>query len=307
MIVSIIAAVSENGVIGREGKLPWHIPAELARFKDLTDGHTLVMGRKTFESIGKPLSGRRTIVLSRSSPAGSGYEVAHSLDEALDLARADVEVFICGGEAVFREALPVVQRIYLTRVHGSFEGDVRFPELPDAFVEVAREDIAGAAPSCTLIRYDKVEQIQPSMAAEELHQKGLVALQRGLYHLARRCLEQALALHDTPQIASHLAVSIARSSRSDYARAVQLARDALTREPDNLTHYLNLGRVEILSGAKEQGLKTLRAGLERGGGAVFIAELEQYGKRRQPPIRSLPRSHPVNRLVGKMLHKLGMR
>ncbi|UFS68849.1 dihydrofolate reductase [Geomonas sp. RF6] len=307
MIVSMIAAVAENGVIGGHGELPWHIPAELARFREITLGHTVVMGRKTFESIGRPLPGRRTIVLSRSAPPPpEGYHLARTLKEALELAQGEEELFICGGEEVFREAMQIAQRIYLTRVHGSFEGDVRFPEIPESFVEVAREEIPGASPSCTLIHYEKVEPAEPSVAAKEFQQKGVVALQRGLFHLARRCLEQAMSLNETAETASHLALSIAKSCR-DFPRALRLAEEAVSREPENLEHYLNLGRVQILAGAKEQGLSTLRSGVQHGGGPEFFAELEQYGKRRVPPIRSLPRSHPLNKFLGRILARMGLR
>ncbi|MCZ6792762.1 MAG: dihydrofolate reductase [Planctomycetota bacterium] len=129
MIVSCILAVSENGVIGRAGDLPWHLPADLRRFKALTMGHPIVMGRRTYESVGRLLPGRTTVVLSRDP----GYEVegavmARSLDDALERLSGEEEVFIVGGEAVFREALPRARRLYLTRVHARVEGDVFFPE-----------------------------------------------------------------------------------------------------------------------------------------------------------------------------------
>src|SRR5665647_1651940 len=131
MIISIIVAMSDERVIGRDGKLPWSIPADLARFRSITMGHTVVMGRRTFEGIGHPLPGRRTIVLSRSAGEIEGCQVARSLGEALQAADDD-EIFICGGADLYREALPQSQRIYLTIVHGSFPGEVRFPEIPDA-------------------------------------------------------------------------------------------------------------------------------------------------------------------------------
>lgn len=129
MIVSCILAVSENGVIGRAGDLPWHLPADLRRFKALTMGHPIVMGRRTYESVGRLLPGRTTVVLSRDP----GYEVegavmARSLDDALERLSGEEEVFIVGGEAVFREALPRARRLHLTRVHARVEGDVFFPE-----------------------------------------------------------------------------------------------------------------------------------------------------------------------------------
>ena len=129
MIVSIIAAVADNGVIGRDGGLPWHLPADLKHFKKLTTGHHMVMGRRTWDSIGcRPLPGRPTIVVSRD-PAfvAEGARVARSVDQALELAAGADEVFIAGGQAIYREALPVADRVYLTRVHARFEGDTFFP------------------------------------------------------------------------------------------------------------------------------------------------------------------------------------
>ena len=132
MRVSIIAAVAENGVIGREGRLPWHLADDLRRFKRLTMGHTLVMGRKTWDSIGRPLPGRRMVVLSRQAdfrPVGA--EVADSLDDALAVAQAagDDETFIIGGAEVYRLALPRAERMYITRVHANIDGDAYFPIL----------------------------------------------------------------------------------------------------------------------------------------------------------------------------------
>jgi dihydrofolate reductase len=128
MRVSLIVAISENGVIGRQGTLPWRLPADLRRFKRLTMGHHLLMGRKTFESIGRALPGRVSIVLTRRA----GYQpdgalVAGDLDSALRMAAADDEVFVIGGEQVYRAGVQRADRIYLTRVHAAVPGDVCFP------------------------------------------------------------------------------------------------------------------------------------------------------------------------------------
>jgi dihydrofolate reductase len=141
MILSILVAAAENDVIGREGRLPWHMPADLRRFKRLTMGHAIVMGRRTYESIGGALPGRRSIVLSRDpSFAPSGIEVARSLDAALSACAGEEEVFVIGGESLFREALPRATRIYLTRVHAEVDGDVRFPAFDEkAWILVASE------------------------------------------------------------------------------------------------------------------------------------------------------------------------
>ncbi|MCP4203476.1 MAG: dihydrofolate reductase [bacterium] len=131
MKLSIIVAVSENGVIGRDNRLPWRIAADLKRFKALTLGHHLVMGRKTFESIGRVLPGRTTIVLSRDTPQlPEGVGLAASLAEAVEIARAagETEAFVAGGAAVYSDALSLVDTLYLTKVATVVEGDTYFPE-----------------------------------------------------------------------------------------------------------------------------------------------------------------------------------
>lgn len=130
MKVAVIAAVARNGVIGRAGRLPWRLPADLRRFRRLTWGRPVIMGRRTFLAIGRPLPGRRNIVLSRN-PAfrPAGVEVAGSFADALALAGAAPEVFVIGGEEVYREALARADRLYLTCVDAEVEGDVRFPAV----------------------------------------------------------------------------------------------------------------------------------------------------------------------------------
>ncbi len=141
MIVSLIVAVAENGVIGRAGKLPWHLPEDLKRFKRLTVGHPVIMGRKTWESIGRPLPGRRNLVVSRTPGyAAEGAEVFASLDEALAAAAGEDEVFVIGGAALYAEAMPRADRLYLTRVHATVEGDVTFPGLDPAAWTLVSED-----------------------------------------------------------------------------------------------------------------------------------------------------------------------
>jgi dihydrofolate reductase len=132
MRISIIAAMAENGVIGRGGQLPWHLSADLKRFKRLTMNHTIIMGRKTWESIARPLPGRRMVVITRQS----GYRaddaaVVGSLEDALALARAagDDEAFIVGGADIYRLALPHADRLYMTLVLAEVEGDTKFPEI----------------------------------------------------------------------------------------------------------------------------------------------------------------------------------
>lgn len=140
--LSILVAVSANGVIGRDNDLPWRIPADLKRFKELTLGHTLLMGRKTFESIGRPLPGRRTVVISRRRDfIPAGVELARSPEEAMQRASSNTEVFVVGGAAIYAHFLPLADRLYLTRIHADLAGDVHFPDFDETeWKQVSRED-----------------------------------------------------------------------------------------------------------------------------------------------------------------------
>ncbi len=147
--LSLIVAVADNGVIGRGNALPWRLGGDLKRFRKLTMGHPLIMGRHTFESIGKPLDGRDSIVVTHGAPAaeGEGLYSAPSLEKAIGLAEARarargvLEVFIIGGARLFEHALPLARRIYLTRVHGSPEGDVYWnPQFGGEWIEASREE-----------------------------------------------------------------------------------------------------------------------------------------------------------------------
>lgn len=146
MLVSIVAAVARNGVIGREGRLPWHLPDDLRRFRRLTTGHHVVMGRRTWESIGRALPGRTNVVLSRSpswQPGDPAVVVARDLEGALAVARAagDGEAFVIGGADVYAAALASADRLHLTRVAADVEGDVRFPRIDAGdWVETEREE-----------------------------------------------------------------------------------------------------------------------------------------------------------------------
>ena len=142
MRLSIIAAMARNRVIGRDNRLPWRLPADWRRFKRLTMGHHLIMGRKTFESIGRPLPGRISIVLSgQRSYAPPGVQVAASLEEALRLARGDDEVFVGGGAGVYRQTLLLADRMYLTLLPDDFEGDTYFPRYDESRWEVRRTEV----------------------------------------------------------------------------------------------------------------------------------------------------------------------
>ena len=143
MILSLIVAAAENNVIGKDNKLPWHLPDDLKRFRALTRGKAVIMGRKTFESIGHPLPDRLNIVVSRHlEVAPAGCSLASSLTAALELARGESdEVFVIGGAELFGLALPLADRLYLTRVHGKIDGDVFLPEIDfSEWREVADEE-----------------------------------------------------------------------------------------------------------------------------------------------------------------------
>jgi len=140
--ITIIVAVGNNNALGKDNKLLWHLPNDLKRFKKLTTGHDIIMGRKTYESIGRPLPNRTNIIITRNKD----YEVPYgclivgNLDEALDAARKDESPFIIGGAQIYNLALPIVDKIELTQVHHDFEADVFFPEMnSNIFKEVSRE------------------------------------------------------------------------------------------------------------------------------------------------------------------------
>ena len=142
MLISAIVAVSENNVIGRDGHLPWHLSQDLKRFKAITTGHAIILGRKNYEDIGRPLPNRTNYVLTRNKDfQAQGCIVCSSLEEAIEAARAagETECFIIGGAAVYREAMPFVEKLYLTRVLSHVDGDVYFPEWEGLFQKVSEE------------------------------------------------------------------------------------------------------------------------------------------------------------------------
>lgn len=148
MRIALIVALSDNRVIGRNNQMPWHLPEDLKYFKRVTMGKTILMGRKTFESIGRPLPGRTNVVITRQRTwQADGVRVVHSLSEGLELATslslidANEEVIVIGGAQIYRETLPRAQRLYLTEVHAQIEGDTFFPEISDhEWRETGRED-----------------------------------------------------------------------------------------------------------------------------------------------------------------------
>ncbi|MEJ2078959.1 MAG: dihydrofolate reductase [Acidobacteriota bacterium] len=143
MSISIIAAMGTNRVIGRGNGLPWNLPADTRFFKETTRGHPVIMGRKTFDTMGKPLPGRRNIVITRRPHLEiPGAEVVSSLEAALSLVNVqEEEVFIIGGSEIYEMALAIADRMYLTLIHESFEGDTFFPEFDESdWVVVSRRD-----------------------------------------------------------------------------------------------------------------------------------------------------------------------
>jgi dihydrofolate reductase len=141
MIITFVVAAAENNAIGKDNQLLWKLPTDLKHFQIITLGHTIIMGRKTFDSMGKPLPRRRNIVITRNPDLEiDGAEVTQSLDEALNLCQDEEEVFVIGGAEIYKAALEKTDKIFLTRVHQNFEGDAYFPELdPEKWVETARE------------------------------------------------------------------------------------------------------------------------------------------------------------------------
>jgi dihydrofolate reductase len=149
--IALIAAVAKNGVIGIDNRLPWRLPEDMKRFRALTLGHSVIMGRRTWESIGRPLPERQNIVVTRAAAnPPHGVEFARSLDEALERVRLPEPLFVIGGEALYREALPRADLMYLTEIQRDFDGDAWFPEFDRAgWRETSREraralDEAGA-------------------------------------------------------------------------------------------------------------------------------------------------------------------
>lgn len=141
MKISMIVAMGENHAIGKDGGMPWHLPADLKYFKQVTMGKPIIMGRRTFESIGKPLPGRRNLVITRAEDfAAEGVEVYGSPQAALDAVSDVEEAMIIGGGKIYAELLPQADRLYITFIHADFEGDTFFPEIGNEWREVSRED-----------------------------------------------------------------------------------------------------------------------------------------------------------------------
>ena len=143
-MITIIAAIAKNNALGKDNDLIWHLPADLKRFKKITTGHHILMGRNTFESIGKPLPNRTTVIITKNSDYTiDGCLIANSVEEAIELAKFDDEVFVIGGAQVYKYAMDnnLVDKLDITMVHEEFEADVFFPEIDTTiWKEVSRED-----------------------------------------------------------------------------------------------------------------------------------------------------------------------
>jgi dihydrofolate reductase len=138
-MISLIAAMSKNRVIGNNNSLIWKLPADMKRFKEITTGKTVIMGRKTYESIGRPLPNRRNIIITRNgSYSVDGCEVTSSLEKAIEISNGDA--MIIGGGEIYTQALSIADKVHLTIIHEDFEGDTYFPEMGEEWVKVIRED-----------------------------------------------------------------------------------------------------------------------------------------------------------------------
>jgi dihydrofolate reductase len=161
-LVSLIVAMTRDGVIGRDNAMPWHLPDDLKHFKALTLGKPMLMGRKTFDSIGKPLPGRTSLVLTRDPRwTAAGVTVVRSLDDAFKAAAGAPELCVVGGSEIFRMTLPLAQRIHLTRIHASIPGDVRFPAFDESeWREVERTEHPADARHAHSMTFATLERVR---------------------------------------------------------------------------------------------------------------------------------------------------
>ncbi len=162
-MIALVAAVAENDVIGLDGELPWHLPDDLKFFKRLTSGHVVIMGRKTFETVGHALPDRWNVIVTRNPQYHrADATVVHSIEEALQVTRGADHVFVVGGSEIYRLALPYADRMYLTIVHGEFEGDTVFPEFDTAEWKLEQDERREADAKHTYAfsfrRYDRKEK-----------------------------------------------------------------------------------------------------------------------------------------------------
>ena len=162
-MLNLIVAVAHHNVIGMAGKMPWHLPAELAYFKRITMGHPIIMGRKTFDSIGRPLPGRRNIVVTANQAwRRDGVEVAGNIEAALSMVEGS-SAFVIGGATLYAAALPVADRVYLTALDATLEGDTFFPDLtPEKWREVSRERRAQDDKNAYDVDFVVFERVKPA-------------------------------------------------------------------------------------------------------------------------------------------------
>lgn len=163
MTLSLIVAMDNNGVIGRDGGLPWHLPADLGYFRDITMGKPIIMGRKTYESIGRPLPGRRNIVVTRNADYKvPGCEVVNSIAAAEALASAAEEVMMIGGATLYVDTLPIADRLYITEVDAEVEGDARFPAIDhEEWQEISRSAFSANEKNnfdYSFVVYDRIDK-----------------------------------------------------------------------------------------------------------------------------------------------------
>ena len=157
--ISLIVAMSQNSVIGLNNQLPWHIPEDLKNFKKITLNHCVIMGRKTYDSIGKPLKDRRNIVISRNnSLLINGVEVVNSLDKAISMVDDSSEIFIIGGEQIYTISLSLATHLYITKVNANYKGDAFFPDfIQNDWREVGREDLISESNlNFSFLKYEKI-------------------------------------------------------------------------------------------------------------------------------------------------------
>lgn len=155
-MISLIVAHDKNHVIGQNNKMPWHLPGDLAYFKKTTMGKPIIMGRNTFESIGRPLPGRRNIVITRNNAyAADGIEIVHSVEEALELVKDQEEIMVIGGQQIFTEVLPLADRLYITKIDFEFEGDTFFPAYDDWVEKTTTENFLGDGFTFKYVIYEK--------------------------------------------------------------------------------------------------------------------------------------------------------
>ncbi len=157
-MINLIVAIAQNGVIGGDNRLLWHISEDLKNFKRITSGHPVIMGRKTFESLGRALPNRQNIVITRQDIEFEGCQVVHSLSEALSLFTAEEQVFIIGGAEIYREGLELSHRLYITRVHHDYEGDTLFPEYDPSQWELTHSE-----------HFERGEKYEYPFSFEEYH------------------------------------------------------------------------------------------------------------------------------------------